>query len=293
MGNLGTTIKRFISNKNTVTLLAIIVCTVVLYGFYNWRVKSAVSTTFVCQATQIIEPRAEITAEMVTTTKILMSQKSDNMIASCDDVIGKHASYASEIPANSFFYNGQVLEAKEMPNSSFENIPDGYTLYNLKVSFETTYANSIFPDDYIDLYMRTENETGELVYGKLIQSIKVLGVKDAEGKNVFETTVEVREPSQLLFAVPEDLYLLLKKAEYLGIEIVIVPRNKNYTIEAGETLVSSAWLKELITNQTGDIPDECVGDDTGIAECPDDLTNNDDDNNDNNDNNPANPNQTE
>ncbi len=281
MGNIGTMIKRFLSNKNTVTLIAIIVCTVVLYGFYNWRVKSAVTTTFVCQATQTIPARTQITQEMVTTTKILSSQKTNNMIQTCDKVVGRYASYATEIPENSYFYDRSVMDAEEMPNSSFDSIPDGHTLYNMSVTFESTYANSIFPGDYIDLYVRTEDETGLLVYGKFIQSIKVLGVKDEDGKNVFETTVETRVPSQLLFSVPEDLYLLLKKAEYLGIDIVIVPRNANYTAEAGETLKSSAWLEQLIIDQTADIPDECVTQTTGVAECrlADDITNNDNNNN--------------
>ena len=149
----------------------------------------------------------------------------------------------------------------------------------MSVSFESTYANSIFPGDYIDLFVRTEDEMGLLVYGKFIQSIKVLAVKDDQGQNVFETTIERRIPKQLLFSVPDDLYLLLKKAELLGIQIVIVPRNKNYTAEAGETLKSSAWLEQLIIDQTADIPDECVTNSTGIADCrlADDI---DDDNDD-------------
>lgn len=284
MGNIGTMVKRFLSNKNTVTLIAIIVCTVVLYGFYNWRVKSAVTTTYVCYATQNIPARTQITNDMVSTIKVLSSQVTTNMITSCDRVVGKYASYATEIPQNSYFYEISVMDPEEMPNSSFENIPDGFTLYNMNVTFESTYANSIFPGDYIDLYIRTEDETGLLVYGKFIQSIKVLGVKDDEGRNVFETTIETRTPSQLLFSVPEDLYLLLKKAEFLGLQIVIVPRNSNYTAEAGETLKSSAWLEQLILDQTAEIPDECVTQSTGVAECrlADDITGGNNNNNDDN-----------
>lgn len=288
MGNIGTVIKRFLSNKNTVTLIAIIVGTVVLYGFYNWRVKSAVTTTYVCQATQTIPARTQITEEMVTTTKVLSSQVTKEMIPNCSEVVGQYASYAAEIPATSYFYKIAIMSADEMPNSTFDSIPDGYTLYNMNVTFESTYANSIFPGDYIDLFVRTEDESGLLVYGKFIQSIKVLAVKDSQGQNVFETTIESRVPSQLLFSVPEDLYLLLKKAEYLGIQIVIVPRNENYSAEKGETLKSSAWLEQLILDQTADIPDECVTQTTGVAECrlADDITggNDQNDNNNNNDN---------
>ncbi len=273
MGNIGTMVKRFLSNKNTVTLIAIIICTVILYGFYNWRVKSAVTTQYVCYATQTIPARTQITKEMVSTVKVLSSTVTQNTVTSCDQVIGKYASYATEIPESSYFYQSALMNKEEMPDSAFDDIPDGFTIYNLPVTFESTYGNSIFPGDYIDLYMKSSNvDTDELVYGRFIQSIEVLGVKDDEGRNVFETTIETRTPTHLLFAVPEDLYLLLKKAEYLGIEIVVVPRNNGYTAEANETLVSSEWLKEHIETQTFDIPDECLTPSTGTAECPNNVT---------------------
>lgn len=286
MGNLGTMFKRFIGNKNTVTLIVIVIGVVVLYGFYNWRVKSAVTTTYVCAATKTIPARTQITEEMVSQVKVLSSQVTPNMITSCDAVKGKYVSYATEIQPNSYFYEKSVMDKEEMPNSAFDDIPDGFTIYNLAVTFESTYANSIFPGDFIDLYLKTEDEGGALIYGKFIQSIKVLGVKDAEGQNVFETTVETREPSQLLFAVPDDLYLLLKRAEYLGMEIVVVPRNNNYTAEAGETLKSSEYLVGLIENQTGTIDDECVNSETGVAECENNGTVDDNANNNQGDNNP-------
>lgn len=288
MGNLGTMFKRFIGNKNTVTLLAIIVCVVILWLFYNGRVKKAVSTAYVCRATEAIPARAQITQDMVSTTKVLSSQVTPNMVTDCSQVIGKYVSYATEMQPNSYFYEGNLMTKEEMPNSAFENIPDGFTIYNMSVSFDSTYANSIFPGQYIDLWMRTQDETGALIYGKFIQSINVLGVKDSEGQNVFETTIETREPSQLLFAVPDDLYKLLKEAEYLGMEIVIVPRNNNYSANPGETLKSSEYLVSLIENQAGDIPDECIENSTGVAECHLADSNNTDNNNyqDNNNNNP-------
>ena len=273
---MGNSLKRFLSNKNTVTLLAIIVCVILVYAVYSWRLKSAVQTTTVCIASQTIPARTAITDEMLTTTKVLSTQVTGNVISDCSQVRGKFSSYAAEIPQNSLFYKEAIMTAEDMPDSAFDSIPDGETIYNLSVSQDSTYGNSIFPDDYIDLYLRTTSEDGKLLYGKFIQSIKVLGVKDGAGRNVFETTVETRTPARLLFAVPEDLYLLLKKAEYLGLEIVIVPRNNNYTAKAGETLVSSDYLKQLVLNQTANIPDECIKSETGTAECELDDVDSDD-----------------
>ena len=273
---MGNTLKRFLSNKNTVTLLAIIVCVILVYAVYSWRLKSAVQTTTVCVASQTIPARTIITEDMLSTTKVLSTQITGNVIQDCGQVKGKYSSYAAEIPQNSLFYKEAIMTAEDMPDSAFDSIPDGETIYNLSVSQDSTYGNSIFPDDYIDLYLRTTSEDGKLLYGKFIQSIKVLGVKDSSGRNVFETTVETRTPARLLFAVPEDLYLLLKKAEYLGLQIVIVPRNNNYTAKAGETLVSSDYLKKLVLDQTATIPDECIKSETGTAECELDDANNDD-----------------
>lgn len=259
MGNITTQLKRFLSNKNTVTLLLIIVGAIIMYAFYNWRVKTAVSTTYICASTQEISPRTTITEEMTTTKKVLTSQVEENVIADCSQVVGKMSSYATQIAENSPFYKSYVMEAKDMPDSAFADIPDGNTIYNLAVDFNSTYGNSVFPGDFIDLYLRTNNDaTGQLVYGRFIESIKVLGVKDSSGKNVFETTAENRQPAQLLFSVPEDLYLLLKKSEFLGLQIVIVPRNNNYTEKQGETYVSSDYLKQLVLSQTANIPDEVV-----------------------------------
>lgn len=267
MGNFGTTIKRFITNKNTVTLLVIIACTVLLYIVYNNRVKNAVSTTFVCYALEGIPARTAITSNMVSTKKVLSSQVSSNMITDCNKVVGRYVSYATEVPVNGYFFESMVMDEGEMPDSVLDKLTDGNTLFKLAVSFESTFGNAIFPDDYIDLYLRTTNDEGELIYGKFIESIKVLAVRDSQGKNVFETTLETRTPSQLLFSVPEDLNLLLMKAHYLGLEIVVVPRNSNYTANPGETKISSTYLKDLIEDRTGDIPDECVLATTPTAEC--------------------------
>ena len=267
MGNFGTTIKRFITNKNTVTLLVIIACTVLLYIVYNNRVKNAVSTTYVCYALEGIPARTEITSNMVSTKKVLTSQVTSNMITDCGSIVGRYVSYATEVPVNGYFFESMLMDKGEMPDSVLDKITDGNTLFKLPVSFESTFGNAIFPDDYIDLYLKTTNEDGNIIYGKFIESIKVLAVRDSQGKNVFETTLETRTPSQLLFSVPEDLHLLLMKAYYLGLEIVVVPRNSNYTANPGETKISSTYLKDIIEDRTGDIPDECVLATTPTAEC--------------------------
>lgn len=260
MDNFLVSVKKFFSNKNTVTIIGVLVGIGVLYAGYTIRVKQAVTLVKVPVATQELAPRTLIKREMVTTIEVPQSlvSKSANIITNTALVIGKYVSYGTTIPANSMFYKTTVMAADEMPDSAFANIPDGYTIYSLGVDLHTTYGNSIFPGNAIDLYMKAVDENGLIVYGKLIERIEVNAVKDSSGKHVFESTVENRVPAELLFAVPDDMYLLLMKASYItgsGIEIRPVPRNANYVPEEGATKVSSDWLKQFILAKTTYIPE--------------------------------------
>ena len=53
MGNIVTTFKRFLSNKNTVTIIGVMLGIVVLYVGYNYRVNHAIETVSIHYAKQI------------------------------------------------------------------------------------------------------------------------------------------------------------------------------------------------------------------------------------------------
>ena len=252
-------IKKFLGNKNTVTIIAVILGVLVLYIGYNWRVNQAVSPVNVPYAKVAIESRAVITEDMIGTMQVSKStvNKQKNLITNSSQIVGKYVSFGTNIPQNSFFYQEMLLEAEEMPDSAFANIPDGFTIYSLGVNLHTTYGNSIFPGNYIDLYVRATDDLSLVIYGKLIESIEVLAVKDSKGQHVFESTVETRTPTEILFAVPDDMYLLLMKAGYVSQvrEIVPVPRNSDYSKNPGDTLVTSDYIRDFILSKTVILPE--------------------------------------
>lgn len=259
MGNSLNAIKKFLSNKNTVTIIGVILGIAVLYLGYNYRVKQAVTPVSVPYAKVEIPPRTVITEDMIGYTQVpkSMLKSNPNMISSAAAVVGKSASYGTTIPQNSMFYRESIMDEKDMPDSAFADIPDGYTIYSLKVDLHSTYGNSIMPDNYIDLYFKAIDDTSKVMYGKLIESIKVLGVRDSQGQEVFETSSETRTPAELLFAVPDDMFLLLRKAEYIrtnSIEITPVPRNASYSANPGDTLVYSDYIRDFIISKTTTVP---------------------------------------
>ena len=85
--------------------------------------------------------------------------------------------------------------------------------------------------------------------GKLLENVKVLSVKDASGRPVFETSDNDRVPSQIIFAVTPEIHLLLRKAEYLSaVKIIIVPNNTSLKLEDGEEDVAVTVKSETIKN---------------------------------------------
>ncbi len=259
--NILMSFKKFFSNKNTVTIIGVLVGILILYLGYNWRVKQAITPISVPYAKVEISSRTLITSDMIGYTQVpkSMANASKNLVTNSGLVVGKYVSYGSTIPANSLFYSEALMSAEEQPDSAFADIPDGYTIYSLGVNTHTTYGNSIYPGNYIDLYLKAIDDTGKIIYAKLIESIEVLAVKDSNGEHVFESTVETRSPAELLFAVPDDMYLLLMKAEYITtnqVEVVPVPRNAAYSANPGETLVKSSYLKEFILAKTTYVPED-------------------------------------
>ena len=259
MNNILVSLKRFFTNKNTVTILAVIVAVLVIYFGYDYRIKQQTNPIRVPYAKQEIQPRTQVTEDMIGWMEIprnMYNKISSNAITLKNDIVGKYAAYNTVIPAGSLFYRSTLMTWSEMPDSAWADIPDGYTVVSLNVNTETTYGNSIFPGNYIDLYYQTYDETGKLLLGKLIESIEVLAVKDASGKHVFENSQAGLVPASLIFAVPEDMHLLLRKAGYLSGTLIPVPRNKSYSENPKATEVSSDYIEDFILSQTVILPEQ-------------------------------------
>jgi len=261
MGNVVTSLKRFLSNKNTVTIIGVIAGILVLYIGYNWRVNQATTPVTIPYAKTRLDSRHQITSEDIGYMQVAgdVVKKSPNLIKSANELLGKQIQYGNSIPENGFFYTNQVVDAASTPDYAIGNIKDGYTVFNLNVDINSTYGNSIYPGNYIDLYFKGIDDSRRIVFGKLIESIEVLDVRDSQGQHVFETSVESRVPAVLVFAVPDEMFSLLKKAQYISgssVEIIPVPRNASYSANPGETNVSSVYIRDFILSKAVVLPDE-------------------------------------
>ena len=247
MGNMLVPFKKFLSNKNTITILGVLLGVVVLYLGYNWRVSKSINPIKVPFCTQTLVSGTKITEEYINYLDIPKETVGamTNLVTDVNKIKDMLVSYDSKIPQNGFFFSENLMTEDEMPNSVYSNIQDGYTIYDLHIDADAVYGNTIMPGATIDIYMSTEQDD-LLVFGRFISQIQVLAVKDGDGKNAFADAQNPTDGEVLLFAVPENLFLLLKKATKLGIELEPVPRNESYTNSAGAVELESDELEAMI-----------------------------------------------
>lgn len=270
MGNLTTGIKKFLQNKNTVTVLGVVLAIVVLYVAYTARIKSSINPVTVPYATEKIASGTQITKSMVSTREVPPSMLEGDVITNVSEIIDKYSAADTVIPEGSLFYKSAVVEKEQLPDNIILEYPKGYVLYNLAVDTNSTYGNSVYPGNYIDIYFKAVNKIDEnnneqltadadkILLGKLMANIKVLAVRDSDGKAVFQNIDENRKPAMVIFAVPEEYYILLKKAEFMrtyDTSLIIVPTNESLKDEPDSLKISSDTLKNWINNNTAYVAD--------------------------------------
>lgn len=275
MSNIIISIKRFFTNKNTVTILGVVLVIAIIYFGYNAQIKKATNPVRVPVARQTIQPRTLITEDMIKYINIPSVAMSEGVIRNQSAIVGRYSAINTVIPAGSMFYNGVVVDADDMPDALFDNIKEGEIPYNFPVSMTSTYGNSIVPDSYIDIYMKAIDDNGELMVGRLLENVNVLAVKDSSGNNVFEDMSKKRTPAYLYFGVTEDIHILLRKASYLNSKSVVlfpVPHGMEIEDEELVTEVSTQYLRDFI-NAHSVVIDETPTDDNADD---DDVDNTDD-----------------
>ena len=254
MNNFMIAMKRFFQNKNTVTVVGVLLILLVLFIGYRYQINRAVSpVSGIPVAVETIQPRTLIESDMVETVQVAPVVLSKNVIRTKAAVVGKYTAVNTVVPAGSMFYQNTVVSKEDLPDAAFVELEDGDIPYNFPVTMASTYGNSIYPGNYIDVYMKAFNENGELMVGKLIENVKVLAVKNSSGQNVFENSEETRTPAYMIFGLDYELNILLRKASYMSefsVDLFPVPHGTAVKASEGETAVSSQTLKDFINANT-------------------------------------------
>ena len=100
MNKLIASLKKILGNKTVVTILGIILCLVILFIGYNYRINSKTKLVDVPYAKVTIQPRTRITEDMIGIMRVPKayldaSQKgtSSGYYSNTENIIGKYSNY--------------------------------------------------------------------------------------------------------------------------------------------------------------------------------------------------------
>lgn len=249
MNNLLENLKRIFLNRNMVTILGVIAGVIVLWFIYSQTLNKAIEPVRVPVANKDLPAGTAITKDDFEFVEINNDVlKKASIITSSARLTSKYVNNGTSITKGAMFYQSQVVEKDELIKRDLEIAPEGYHIYRLKVNNTNTYANSIYPGDKIDLWLKAEDD-GNLIYEEFITSIEVLSVKDERGLNVFDVA-SGRTPAYLSFAVPENVFAYLSNIEYLaGMQLFPVPKNTMYSEMGKEPVFANDRLVSFIDSK--------------------------------------------
>ena len=259
MGNF----KKFLQNKNTVTILGVLACLVILYAGYTMRINQKTALVDVYYAKQTIQPKTLITEEMIGKTSVPQSFILGTFYRNYNDIVGKYSNYNTIIAEGSLFYSDLLIEEENLPDAMFYDVNEGERIVSFPVTTESTYGNSIMPSNKVDVYVKLI-EDNKVIYGQYFEKVDILAVKDSAGKNVFESSDETRTPSYVYFSLEEAKYLLFSSLQYIKeyypvneIEIVLVPNTIEFKAdEVTATEVTSDYLYDFTLDKIKQIDEQ-------------------------------------
>lgn len=248
---------KFLKNKNTVTILGVLACLVILYAGYTIRINKKTALVQVYYAKETIQPKTLITEDMVGQMDVPAAFIKGTYYKNYSDIVGKYSNYNTMIAAGSIFYSDLLVEESNLPDAILYDVNEGERVVSFPVDTVSTYGNSIMPSNIVDVYVKLYDDNGKLVYGEFYENIEILGVKDSAGKNVFENTEETRTPAYVYFSLPEAKYLLFSALNYIetnDIEVVLVPNTVKFDAKDPKaTEVTSDYLYNFVLDKVSKI----------------------------------------
>lgn len=256
MNGLANSLKKFFTNKNTVTIIGVVAILFILYFLYTKKINDATDEVTVFVAARTINPQTQITNEDVTTIKVAKAARPDGVILDKNKIVGKYTGVGSTIPEGSMFYDDVIVEKEELPGdwlTLLEKDADGNLEipYYFSVNTTTTFGNSIQPGDYVDFYVKMYDpkQNNKLLFGKLVENVKILAVTESSGKDVFRSQTDIGTPAYLNFGLSRDHYNLFKTIDYvngLDVTLIVVPHGGAIPEENLEINISTADLRTRI-----------------------------------------------
>ncbi len=167
-----------------------------------------------------LSQRHKISEEDLTTVKTSRHLVPEDALLNKDELVGQYVKMEHTLLEKQIVREQNIEELSEAIDSPQLLLFEDQRVYALKKDVVGTAGGSLQTGSFVDVAVQHKREEE---YGILIENVRVVGVKDRNGKSVTEDTV----PHVILLAIETKDVNALLKAEEEG-KIVLLPRDLNH-----------------------------------------------------------------
>lgn len=185
--------------------------------------KMELVTTFV--AARDIPPRTKIEEADLLEMQVPQAYLMEYACTQKEEIIGRYTEIAGMIPAGSPFYRTMLFEESELPDYPATLLREGQSAYSLAVDL-TRAGGSPAAGMYVDVFGTVAGRDGTMVSGALLEHVRILSVKDAQGLSIADPNSSGL-PYVVLLAVKSRDVAMLTQIEKAG-ELRLFASSESY-----------------------------------------------------------------
>ena len=260
MGNVVNAIKNILANKNTITILGVLIGVLAIYFVYDNRVKAATSLITVYYVRESVPANTQLTEDMLdkvqvnsTLAKTYKGLVTSPMQIKAGSGAGSeyyYVNYDHSLTAGQLLSTEDLVSPSEkLPNKAY-NLDENLKQFDVTVDLDTTQGNSIAPGNSIDLWVLGKDPNNDIIFTRFVENLEVIDVVDSRW--ITTAGSESGVPKFLITAVDEETWLLLKRSERLNnysFRLIPVVRDKAYDPKTPTTVVSET-IRSIVNANT-------------------------------------------
>ena len=188
MGSLINSLKKFLSNKNTVTILGVILGVIVLYVGYNYRVNSSIQTISVYYVKKAVPSNTQLTEDMIgrTTVNKSLTKTYKTLVTNLSQIKDKsgafyYVNFDHSLPQGALLSTDDLIsKADKTDEKLYKNLKDGQTIFKIDVDLNDTQGNSITGGNSIDIWIRGKDDQGKVINTPFIEIMNILSLSQVK-----------------------------------------------------------------------------------------------------------------
>ena len=188
------------------------------YGLPYWvetEVSKRLDLVEVVIAKRDLSPRTVIEESYLDTIWVPSVYVEQKAYITKDEVLGKISTSKGYIPAGSLFYKSALSNVSEVNDAVLFDLKEGQVLLALETNLVKLAANTLIPNQIVDIYVTLEDRERNHVFSELLRGVRILGVKDHLGLDL-EDPKSSGAPHVLQLAITKEALPVLQKAIDIG-----------------------------------------------------------------------------